>query len=424
MNRLLSTGMISLRRQQWRSISSVWADVPKGPEDAILGVSLAYQADPNPKKINLGVGAYRGDDGKPFVLTSVRAAEKKILQGERPMEYLPVAGDKEFVTNSVNLAFTKSNPYVKEGRYAAIQTLSGTGACRMGAEFLARFHKASTGRPLVLMPDPTWANHPNIFKDGGCEVGKYRYYDTKTCNIDINGCLSDLRKAPNGAVVLLHACAHNPTGVDPLMDHWALISEVVKERKLIPFFDMAYQGFTSGDLDTDAAAVRMFVEEGHQVILAQSFSKNFGLYGHRLGTLTFLTESMEEKAAIESQLKILARTCWSNPPIHGARIVNEVFKDKKLYKSWTVEMAGMAQRIINMREKLHKKLVDLRNPRDWSHISRQRGMFCYSGLNAAQVERLRKEFSVYLISSGRVSMAGVTSHNVDYLATSIDAVTR
>ncbi|KAJ8904410.1 hypothetical protein NDN08_000928 [Rhodosorus marinus] len=417
-------GLSRASGQRHRRLMSVWKDVPKGPEDAILGVTIAYNKDENPKKINLGVGAYRDDNGKPFVLSSVRAAEARIQSEKRPMEYLPVIGDKEFLSNSLKLAFTEDNEFLKNDLIASIQALSGTGACRLGAEFISRFHKSSTGMPLVLMPSPTWANHPGIFRDGGCEVGKYRYYDPDSCGFDLEGCVEDLKSAPVGSVVLLHACAHNPTGVDPTMDQWEVLSETIKRAGLLPFFDMAYQGFTSGSLDIDAGAVRKFVEDGHRVMLAQSFSKNFGLYGHRLGTLSMLTDSDKEKMAIESQLKILARTIWSNPPIQGSRIVNEVFKDNSFYNSWTEEMSRMANRIIDMRKQLSDKLVELKNPRDWSHITRQKGMFCYSGLSPAQVEAMKEQFSVYLISSGRISMAGVTSANVEHLATAMDAVTK
>eukprot|EP00179_Madagascaria_erythrocladioides_P012227 CAMPEP_0198367460 /NCGR_PEP_ID=MMETSP1450-20131203/155201_1 /TAXON_ID=753684 ORGANISM="Madagascaria erythrocladiodes, Strain CCMP3234" /NCGR_SAMPLE_ID=MMETSP1450 /ASSEMBLY_ACC=CAM_ASM_001115 /LENGTH=418 /DNA_ID=CAMNT_0044074943 /DNA_START=70 /DNA_END=1326 /DNA_ORIENTATION=- len=402
------------------SAASRFTAVPKGPEDAILGVTLAYKNDPAPVKLNLGVGAYRDDAGKPFVLKSVRAAEKELLEMDRDMEYQPVAGNKEFSANAVKLALTDKDPYVQAGQYAAVQTLSGTGACRMAGEFLRRFHSTN----LVLMPDPTWANHIPIFKDAGCEVGKLRYYDKGTCGLDFDGFLADLNDAPENAVVLLHACAHNPTGVDPLPEQWDEISRVMAKRNLQPLFDMAYQGFTSGNVDTDAYAVRKFVEDGHRIILAQSFSKNFGLYGHRVGNLSFLTDSKDEATAIESQLKIIARPMYSNPPIHGVHVVNKVLSSPELESLWRKEMEGMAARIISMRKLLREGLEKRGNPHSWKHVTNQHGMFCFSGLTPEQVDELKEHHHVYLTRNGRISMAGVTTGTVDHLAESIHQVTK
>ena len=255
---------------------SRFAATPKGPEDAILGVTIAYNNDTNPNKINLGVGAYRDDNGVPFVLSAVREAEKRILERNLHMEYLPVAGSAEFIKKAVHLAYG-DNEYVSSGCYGAIQTLSGTGACRMAAVLMDRFldMESREGKPLVLLPNPSWANHKAIFTDGGCQVGSYTYYDPATKSLDFDGCIKSLSEAPSGSVVLLHACAHNPTGVDPSPEQWKEISDVLRNKGHLPMFDMAYQGFTSGDMDIDAASLRQFVEDGHRVVLAQSFSKNF-----------------------------------------------------------------------------------------------------------------------------------------------------
>lgn len=345
------------------------------------------------------------------------------------MEYLPVAGSKNFVDRAVRLAYGEANAYVEDGRVAKIQTLSGTGACRMAGVLFHRFLAGLDGapredHPLVLLPDPSWANHAPIFRDSGCEVGKYAYYDPETKSLDFDGCVSSLEDAPDGSIVLLHACAHNPTGVDPSQEQWAKLSAVLKEKRHQPLFDMAYQGFTSGDMDVDAASLRRFVDDGHRIVLAQSFSKNFGLYGQRVGCLSVLTDSPEEAHAIDSQLKIIARPMYSNPPIAGVRIVEEVLGDPELEKQWRLEMKSMADRIMAMRTMLKVHLEGLGSTLNWDHIVNQNGMFCFSGLTKEQVGKLREDHSVYLTANGRISMAGVTSQNVEYLANAIHQVTK
>lgn len=410
-----------------QKVSSRLAGTPLGPDDPILGVTLMYNADPNPEKINLGVGAYRDEGGLPFVLSAVREAERRILDRNLAMEYLPVAGDNAFVQKAIRLAYG-DNEYIQNGCVGAMQTLSGTGACRMAAEFLARFldygSENRSSKPLVLLPNPSWTNHTNIFRDAGCEIASYGYYHPPTKGLDFDACVKSLSEAPEGSVVLLHACAHNPTGVDPSSEQWNEISSVLKSKRHLPLFDMAYQGFTSGDADIDAAAVRQFVNDGHRVILAQSFSKNFGLYGHRVGCLSILTDSKDEAAAVSSQLKIIARPMYSNPPISGVRIVNEVLGDKELETSWRNEMKGMADRIMSVRTLLRDNLTELRSALNWDHIVDQNGMFCYSGLTKEHVEQLRNEHSIYLTSNGRISMAGVTTDNVERLANAIHQVTK
>ncbi|CAN8071859.1 unnamed protein product [Agarophyton chilense] len=404
---------------------SRFAATPRGPEDAILGVTLAYNADPNPNKINLGVGAYRDDAGLPVVLDAVRQAESRILDRSLDMEYLPVAGSHTFLQRAIWLAYGDDLVRRMSGRFAGLQTLSGTGACRMAGELISRFldfaHRSD--KPLVLLPDPSWANHRPIFTDAGCHVASYSYYDPRTNTLDIDACLNSLANAPNASVVLLHACAHNPTGVDPTMEQWAAISNVVLEKSHLPLFDMAYQGFTSGDMDVDAASVRLFAEEGHKIVLAQSFSKNFGLYGQRVGCLSVMTDSEQETQAINSQLKIIARPMYSNPPIAGVRLVEEILNCEDLQHLWRSEMKSMAERIMSMRRRLREHLIELGSEQNWDHIVNQHGMFCFSGLSKEQVDKLRHNFSVYLTSNGRISMAGVTSDNVDYLAEAIHHVT-
>uniref|UniRef100_A0A5F9DTB2 Aspartate aminotransferase n=1 Tax=Oryctolagus cuniculus TaxID=9986 RepID=A0A5F9DTB2_RABIT len=358
--------------------SSWWAHVEMGPPDPILGVTEAYKRDTNSKKMNLGVGAYRDDNGKPYVLPSVR----------------------KFVT---------------------VQTISGTGALRIGASFLQRFFKFSRD---VFLPKPSWGNHTPIFRDAGMQLQSYRYYDPKTCGFDFTGALEDISKIPEQSVLLLHACAHNPTGVDPRPEQWKEIATVVKKRNLFAFFDMAYQGFASGDGDKDAWAVRHFIEQGINVCLCQSYAKNMGLYGERVGAFTVICKDADEAKRVESQLKILIRPMYSNPPIHGARIASTILTSPDLRKQWLQEVKGMADRIIGMRTQLVSNLKKEGSTHSWQHITDQIGMFCFTGLKPEQVERLTKEFSIYMTKDGRISVAGVTSGNVGYLAHAIHQVTK
>ena len=303
-----------------------------------------------------------------------------------------------------------------------MQSLSGTGALRLGGEFLRRFYP---GNKTILMPTPTWGNHGPIFKDSGLAVGSYRYFDPKTNGLDLAGMLADLKAAPEGSIVLLHACAHNPTGVDPSAEQWREIAQVCKERNLFPFFDMAYQGFASGKPDKDAAAVRAFVSSGHSILLAQSYAKNFGLYGERVGALSVVCADAKEAEAVASQLKIVIRPMYSNPPVHGARLVSTILQSQDLTKLWAQEVDHMAQRIISMRTKLRSLLENkYRSSMPWNHITDQIGMFCYTGLKAEQVARLTKDYHVYLTKDGRISIAGITEANVEHLASSIHNVTK
>jgi aspartate aminotransferase len=292
---------------------------------------------------------------------------------------------------------------------------------RIGGQFLAR-HYPDAKR--IYLPTPSWGNHTPIFKDSGLEVHQYRYYDKKTIGLDIKGLVEDLQKAPEKSIVLLHACAHNPTGVDPTPDQWKQISDVMKSKKHFAFFDMAYQGFASGDITKDAAAFRMFVKEGHSVCLAQSFAKNMGMYGERVGAFSITCANADEQKAVESQIKIVVRPMYSNPPLGGARIVSAVLNQPDLYKEWLSEVKKMADRIITMRNELKTGLKEAGSTKNWDHITRQIGMFCYSGLTPEQVEKIMKEHHVYLTKDGRISMAGITSHNVKYLAKALHAVTK
>ncbi|MFH4976808.1 hypothetical protein AB6A40_003517 [Gnathostoma spinigerum] len=400
---------------------SWFSGVQMGPPDPILGVTEAYKKDTNPNKINLGVGAYRDDQGKPFVLPSVRKAETALLAENLDKEYAGIAGIPQFTQLAIELALGTNSPIIAEKRNATVQSVSGTGALRTGSEFLAKWH---SGPKVIYQPTPTWGNHVPIFKFAGVEVKQYRYYDKATCGFDEAGALEDISKIPERSIILLHACAHNPTGVDPSQEQWKKIADVVRTRNLFPFIDMAYQGFASGDVDRDAFAVRYFVEQGHNIALAQSFAKNMGLYGERVGAFSLICSSKDEADRVMSQIKILVRPMISNPPIHGARIAARILSDPELRKEWLHDVTGMAKRIISMRLHLHDLLEMEGSQRNWKHIVDQIGMFCYTGLTPEQVEKLIQEYSVYLTKDGRISVAGISCGNVQYLARALHAVTQ
>ncbi|KAI9753274.1 MAG: 39S ribosomal protein L24, mitochondrial [Chaenotheca gracillima] len=399
--------------------ASTWANVPQGPP-AILGITEAFKADSFDKKINLGVGAYRDDQGKPYVLPSVRAAEKKVVDAQLDKEYAGITGVPAFTKAAALLAYGPDSSAIKEDRIAITQTISGTGALRVAGAFMQRHFP---GAKKVYIPTPTWANHNAVLKDSGLEVEKYRYYNKDTIGLDFEGMIADIKAAPQGSIFLLHACAHNPTGVDPTEAQWQQISDAVKAGNHFAFFDMAYQGFASGNTDKDAFPVRHFIKEGHNIALAQSFAKNMGLYGERVGAFSIVCESAEEKKRVDSQIKIIVRPLYSNPPVHGARIASSILNDPALNQQWLGEVKGMADRIITMRALLKKNLEELGSKHDWSHITSQIGMFAYTGLKPEQMDRLAKEFSVYATKDGRISVAGITTGNVKRLAEAIHKVT-
>ncbi|XP_060517615.1 aspartate aminotransferase, mitochondrial-like [Cylas formicarius] len=401
--------------------NSWWSGVQMGPPDVILGVTEAYKRDSNPKKINLGAGAYRDDEGKPYVLSCVRKAEEKLRSKNLDKEYAPITGSADFCKLSIELALGDNSDQIANGLNATVQGISGTGSLRIGAAFLNGFFP---GNKVVYLPTPSWGNHIPIFKHSGLDVKSYRYYDPKTCGLDFAGALDDISKIPEKSIVLLHACAHNPTGVDPSKEQWAELSQLIKKKNLFPFFDLAYQGFATGNVDNDAFAVCLFVKDGHKIALAQSYAKNMGLYGERAGAFSILGESNDEAERVLSQIKILIRALYSNPPINGARLVTEILGDAQLRSEWLQEVKGMADRIISVRTKLRDNLKKEGSTKNWEHITNQIGMFCFTGMNAQQVERLTKDFSIYLTKDGRISMAGVTSKNVDYLAHAMHEVTK
>lgn len=322
------------------------------------------------------------------MLPSVRTAEDKVVSAKLNKEYAGISGVPEFTKAAAVLAYGAGSSALD--RLVITQSISGTGALRIGGAFLQRFYP---GAKKIYIPTPSWANHAAVFKDSGLEVEKYRYYNKDTIGLDFDGMIADIKGAPKGSIFLLHACAHNPTGVDPTPEQWKEISEAVKSGEHYAFFDMAYQGFASGDTDKDAFPVRHFVEQGHNPCLAQSFAKNMGLYGERVGAFSVVCADVEEKKRVDSQIKILVRPLYSNPPVHGARIASEILNDPALNKQWLGEVKGMADRIITMRALLKKELENLGSKHDWSHITSQIGMFAYTGLTPEQMDKLAKEVS-------------------------------
>ncbi|KAJ4806561.1 Aspartate aminotransferase [Rhynchospora pubera] len=400
------------------AFGSVFANVVQAPEDPILGVTVAYNKDLSPLKVNLGVGAYRTEEGKPLVLNVVKNAEQSLINDpSRFKEYLPITGLAEFNKLSAKLIFGADSPAIQENRVATVQCLSGTGSLRVGGEFLAKhYHERS-----IYIPVPTWGNHPKVFMMAGLKPMSYRYYDPSTRGLDFQGLVEDLSAAPEGSIVLLHACAHNPTGVDPTPEQWEQIRQLLRARSLLPFFDSAYQGFASGSLDKDAHSVRLFVADGGELLMAQSYAKNMGLYGERVGALSIVCKSADVAGKVESQLKLVIRPMYSNPPLHGASIVATILRSPELYHEWTVELKAMADRIISMRQELFNALQAKGTPGDWSHIIKQIGMFTFTGLNKEQVAFMTREYHIYMTSDGRISMAGLNSKNLPQLADAIHA---
>lgn len=363
------------------------------------------------------MGAYRDDDGQPVVLDCVREAERRICNNKF-MEYLPMGGLKPFVDESLKLAYGDDSAELAEGRVAAIQSLSGTGSCRVMADFMHRFKPDAK----IYITVPTWANHHNIWRDANVEQDTFRYYHPETRGLDFEGMVEDMKAAPSGSFFLLHACAHNPTGVDPTLEQWKEISQVMKDKGHFAFFDMAYQGFASGDFERDAASIKTFLDDGHLIGCSQSFAKNMGMYGQRIGAFSLVCADKNEAAAVESQMKRLARPTYSNPPVHGALLAHTVLADAELKKQWYAEVKGMADRIIDMRSALRSELEKLGSPHSWNHVTDQIGMFAFTGLSPEQVDKMY-EHSIYLTRNGRISMAGVNTKNVKRLAECIHSVT-
>ncbi|KAL6330012.1 hypothetical protein AAG906_039927 [Vitis piasezkii] len=402
-----------------RSMSSWWGSVEPAAKDPILGVTEAFLADPSPDKVNVGVGAYRNDNGKPVVLECVREAERRIA-GKLNMEYLPMGGSVN-MEETLKLAYGENSEFIKDKRIAAVQALWNW--C------LPTFADFKSGPDSqIYIPVPTWANHHNIWRDAQVPQRTFHYYHPETKGLDFASLMDDVKNAPNGSFFLLHACAHNPTGVDPSEEQWKEISYQFKVKGHFAFFDMAYQGFASGDPERDAKSIKIFLEDGHLIGIAQSYAKTWDSMARDL-----LCEDEKQAVAVKSQLQQIARPMYSNPPVQGALIVSTILGDPELKKLWLKEVKVMADRIIGMRTALRENLEKLGSPCLGSTLltrynladsCKQIGMFCYSGLTPEQVDRMTNEFHIYMTRNGRISMAGITTGNVSYLANAIHEVSK
>ncbi len=396
---------------------SLFSAVEMAPRDPILGLNEQYNADTNPKKVNLGVGVYFDDNGKLPLLQCVQAAEQKMMQKPTARGYLPIDGIVAYDNAVKALVFGADSEPVKSGRVATVQAIGGTGGLKIGADFL----KKLSPNAKVLISDPSWENHRALFTNAGFEVGTYAYYDAERRGVNFDGMLASLKAAAPGTIVVLHACCHNPTGYDITAAQWDQVIEVLKAGKLTPFLDMAYQGFGHG-IAEDGAVIGKFVASGMNFFVSTSFSKSFSLYGERVGGLSVLCQDKEEAGRVLSQLKIVIRTNYSNPPTHGGAVVAAVLNDPELRALWEKELGEMRVRIKAMRQKLVDGLKAAGVKQDMSFITTQIGMFSYSGLSKAQMVRLRDEFGVYGTDTGRMCVAALNSQNIDYVCASIAKV--
>jgi len=386
--------------------------------DPILGLTAAFKEDQNPMKVNLGVGIYVDETGTTPILESVKAAEEAILQGETTKSYLPIEGDPTYAQIVQSLMFGADHPIITEERVQTAHTPGGTGALRLGAEFLKLINMQT-----VWISDPTWANHKGIFSDAGYTIKEYPYYNAETRNIDFDAMCETLRAVPAGDIVLLHVCCHNPTGADLTPDQWQVIAGISVEAGWMPFFDFAYQGFGTG-IAEDRAGLELFSDTGNDFLVASSFSKNFGLYRERVGALTLVASTKMAATAAMSNLRITIRRLYSNPPAHGAAIVTHILSSSSLRKFWVQEVALMRDRMNEARTGFSEAMKARNVNMDFSHLATQRGMFSLSGLSKEQVLYLREKKSIYIIDSGRINVAGITPDNIDYVCDSIaEAIT-
>ncbi len=397
--------------------ASPFAHVELAPRDPILGLTEAFVADTNPNKVNLGVGVYNDDTGKLPLLRCVRAAERQLMEKSQSKGYLPIDGLSAYDRAVQGLVFGAASPAATAGRIATIQALGGTGGLKVGADFLKRLYPESQ----VYISDPSWENHRALFEGAGFKVNAYPYYDAKTHGVRFDAMVQALQALPRRTIVVLHACCHNPTGVDLAPDQWSKLVEVVRDAGLVAFLDMAYQGFGDG-LDADKLAIQEFLDSGLAFFVSTSFSKSFSLYGERVGGLSVVTASKDEADRVLSQLKRVIRTNYSNPPTHGAQIVATVLASPELRAMWEQELAEMRDRIKRMRTLFVEQLKANGVKRDFSFVMQQRGMFSYSGLDAATVERLRKEYAIYAITTGRICVAALNTKNIGYVTKAIAKV--
>jgi aromatic-amino-acid transaminase len=396
---------------------SLLSAIELAPRDPILGVSEAFNADRNAHKVNLGVGVYCDDNGKIPLLDCVKRAEHEIAERASPRGYLPIDGIPVYDKAVQTMLLGTDSDIVALGRGVTVQTLGGTGGLKVGADFLRKFAPGAQ----VWISDPSWENHRALFEGAGFVVNTYPYYAPATHGLDFDGMRAALERLTAGSIVVLHACCHNPTGVDPTDEQWSTIIDIVRTRSLIPFVDLAYQGFDR-DIERDATVVRRFAATAGPLFISNSFSKSFSLYGERIGAVTVVATDKDEAARVLSQLKRVVRANYSTPPTHGAQIIATVLGNQELCALWKLELAGMRERIREMRKTLVEKLAEHATGANFGFILDQRGMFSYTGLTAAQVARLRNEFSVYAVDTGRICVAALNTRNVEYTAKAIAAV--
>lgn len=394
--------------------SSPFSHIELAPPDPIIGLTEAFNKDTSPKKVNLGVGVYQDSDGTVPIMNVVRQAEARWLEQENTKNYLPIDGLAAYNREVQVLLFGADSQIIAEGRAVTVQALGGTGALKIGADFIRRFLPDSE----VWISMPSWENHRMLFESAGFKVNQYPYFDPETHGLDFSGMTESLKKLPAGSVVVIHACCHNPSGVDLSKEQWKIVVDLCHAGGLIPFLDFAYQGF-GGGLDEDAFPIRIISESGIPCLIANSFSKSFALYRERVGALTIVTSSADESKRVLTQVKRVIRTNYSNPASHGAQLVGAILSDEVLRSQWETELAGMRERIRKMRTLFVNSLREKGVEQDFSFIEQQSGMFSFSGLSADQVKELREKYSLYIVGSGRICLAAINENNIGYICESI-----
>ncbi|HEX7927243.1 MAG TPA: amino acid aminotransferase [bacterium] len=391
--------------------------VEQAPPDPILGIVEQFKKDANPKKVNLCIGVFQDETGKNPVLKSVKQAERMWLEQENTKDYLNMAGEETYGRLVQEMIFGKDHPVIKDKRAATLHAPGGTGALRVGADFV----HSQMPKAAAWISDPTWPNHKGIFQSAGMEVKTYAYYDAEKHGLALERFLESLEKIPEGDLVVIHACCHNPSGVDPAPAQWDKVVDVFKRRKIVPFLDFAYQGFGDG-MEEDSYGVRAFANAGLEMMVSSSFSKNFGLYRERVGALTFVTGDAAEAGKVMSRAKLTVRANYSNPPAHGGKVVEIVLGNPELRKLWEQEVTGMRNRIHQMRRMFVDGLKAKGVKRNFEFIVEQRGMFSFCGVTVDEVQQLKQKYGIYLVDNGRINVAAMTPGNMDYLTTAIAAV--
>jgi len=395
----------------------MFEQVSMAPADPILGLTDAFKKDTRSEKINLGVGIYKDESGQTPILATVKEAEKRLLTTEKTKSYLTIEGIAAYGVAVQKLLFGADSEIISSNRARTAQVPGGTGALRTGADFAIK----KLGIRKIWVSNPTWANHGNVFTTAGLKVASYDYYNAETKDLDFDAMVASLQQVEDGDLVLFHGCCHNPTGIDPTAEQWEILAKLIAETGAVPFFDFAYQGFAQG-VEEDAQGLRIFAKYNKELLVANSFSKNFGLYNERVGGITLVAEDSEIADSAFSQIKSGIRSNYSNPPAHGAAIVTTILEDAELYAQWDKEVADMRDRIQEMRDLFVATLKEKGVEGDYSFISRQNGMFSFSGLTVEQVNRLKDEFAVYIVGSGRISVAGMTKDNMQPLCDAIAKV--